>query len=194
MKVAIYLRVSTKDQHTENQLLQLRQYAEQQGWQVYKIYQDHESGKKGKREREGFAAMLADAKKQRFDKLLFWALDRLTREGMFKTINYLQILDTCDVTFHSFTEPFLNTDNELVRSILISVLSSLAKVEVQKRSDRTKAGMERARKQGKQIGRKDKSELKPEIARLKAEGLSDGAVMRELGISRNTLKKYKAVA
>ena len=69
----------------------------------------------------------------------FWALDRFTREGLQKTIYYLQQLDNFGVNFHSFTEPYLNTDQEFVRDILISVLASLAKQERRRISERTKA-------------------------------------------------------
>ena len=58
--------------------------------------------------------MFADAARHRFDVLLFWTLDRFSREGICKTIAYLQRLDECGLSFKSFTESFLDTDNELV--------------------------------------------------------------------------------
>jgi hypothetical protein len=85
--------------------------------------------------------------------VLFWAIDRFTREGMVPTILHLQRLAACGVGFHSHTEAHLATDNELVRNILLALLASLAKVEAQKTSERTRAGMARARAQGKRIGR-----------------------------------------
>jgi DNA invertase Pin-like site-specific DNA recombinase len=90
---------------------------------------------------------------RQFDCVLFWALDRFSREGMAQTIVHLQRLTSYGVTFHSYTEPHLATDNELVRNILLALLSSLAKVEAQKISDRTKAGLNRARARGIKIGR-----------------------------------------
>ena len=86
--------------------------------------------------------------KRRFDCVLFWALDRFSREGMAQTIAHLQCLMSYGVAFHSYTEPHLATDNELVRNILLALLSSLAKLEAQKISDRTKAGMARAKANG----------------------------------------------
>jgi DNA invertase Pin-like site-specific DNA recombinase len=77
----------------------------------------------------------------RFDCVLFWALDRFSREGMTQTIIRLQRLSSYGVAFHSYTEAHLATDNELVRNVLLTLLSSLAKVEAQKISERTKAGM-----------------------------------------------------
>jgi len=65
--------------------------------------------------------MFQDAAQRKFDLVLFWALDRFTREDLQKTIFYLRQLDDCGVKFHSYTEPYLNTDQELVRDILLSV-------------------------------------------------------------------------
>src|SRR4030081_1661302 len=81
--------------------------------------------------------------RRKFDCVLFWALDRFSREGMVPTIMHLQRLASYGVLFHSYTEPHLATDNELARNIILATLSSLAKVEAQKISDRTKAGLAR---------------------------------------------------
>jgi DNA invertase Pin-like site-specific DNA recombinase len=72
--------------------------------------------------------------------VLFWALDRFSREGMAQTILHLQRLSSYGVAFHSYTEAHLATDNELVRNILLALLSSLAEVEAEKISERTRAG------------------------------------------------------
>jgi DNA invertase Pin-like site-specific DNA recombinase len=102
---------------------------------------------------------------------LFWALDRFSREGMTQTIIHLQRLSSNGVAFHSYTEPHLATDNELVRNILLALLSSLAKVEAQKISERTRAGMARAKAKGATIGRPRLApELRHEIARRAAKG------------------------
>lgn len=78
MRIAMYARVLTDKQDTENQLLQLREFANRQGWTVVREYCDYESGSKA--DRRQFQQLLVDASKSKFD-LLFWALDRLTREG-----------------------------------------------------------------------------------------------------------------
>jgi DNA invertase Pin-like site-specific DNA recombinase len=75
---------------------------------------------------------------------LFWAPDRFSREGMAQTIAHLQRLTSYGVSFHSYSDPHLATDNELVRDVLLALLPSLAKVEAQKIAERTKAGMARA--------------------------------------------------
>jgi DNA invertase Pin-like site-specific DNA recombinase len=81
------------------------------------------------------------------------SLDRFSREGMRKTVSYLQRLTNAEVDFHSYSEEWLSSDNEMVRDILLAVMSSLAKQEAIKISERTKAGLERAKENGKILGR-----------------------------------------
>jgi DNA invertase Pin-like site-specific DNA recombinase len=99
---------------------------------------EHESGRKGTEHRRQFAKLFEDAHRRRFDMVLFPTLDHFSREGTVQTIMHLQKLDSYGVAFHSYTEAHLNTDNELVRNVLLAILSSLAKVEAQKVSERTK--------------------------------------------------------
>jgi DNA invertase Pin-like site-specific DNA recombinase len=123
--------------------------------------------------------------------VLFWALDRFTREGMVPTIMHLQRLAACGVGFHSYTEAHLATDNELVRNILLALLASLAKVEAQKISERTRAGMARARAKGIHIGRPSISDkLQKQIAKRIEAGETPYAVAKDLGIDRHTAAKY----
>lgn len=110
---------------------------------------------------------------------------------MTQTIVHLQRLASYRVSFHSYTEAHLATDNELVRNILLALLSSLAKVEAQKIAERTKAGMARAKANGIRIGRpKLDVELRQKIARRAAEGQSAYAIAKALGIDRHTAAKY----
>jgi DNA invertase Pin-like site-specific DNA recombinase len=145
MRIALYTRVSTTDkgQDPENQLRQLRAWCDNAGHEIVHEYIDKEGGRKGVNGRKEFAALFEDAHRRKFDTVLFWSLDRFTREGMTPTINYLQRLAACGVGFHSYTEPHLATDNELVRDILLALLASLAKQEARKISERTKAGLAR---------------------------------------------------
>jgi DNA invertase Pin-like site-specific DNA recombinase len=123
--------------------------------------------------------------------VLFWALDRFSREGMVPTILHLQRLSSFGVSFHSYTEPHLQTDNELVRNILLAVMSSLAKVESQKIGERTKAGMARAKKAGKRIGRPGLSdELQARITKMAAAGASAYRIAKDLGLDHHTVAKY----
>src|SRR5262245_34957180 len=153
MRVAIYARVSTddKEQDPENQLRQLREWCERLGYPIVREYVEHESGGKGVEYRKQLGAMFTGASRREFDLLLVWSLDRFSREGMAATVAHLQRLASHDIAFRSFTEEHLSTENDLVRNILLATLSSLAKLEREKISQRTKAGLERARENGKRL-------------------------------------------
>ena len=190
---AIYMRVSKDDgsQETDNQLLVLREEIQRAGEQLVEVYVDRETGTKGRRERSDFDRMFQDAERRRFDLLRFWALDRFSREGIRKTIGYLQRLDNLGVRFKSHTEPYLNTDNELIAHIVIGVTSYYAQLEAQRISDRTKAGLARARASGKVIGRPDGYERwKPVLESMVADGYGKKRMARETGLSYNTVKSY----
>ena len=125
--------------------------------------------------------------------VLVWALDRFSREGMHPTIVHLQRLASYGVAFHSYTEPLLSTDNELVRDIVLAVMASLAKQEAIRISERTKAGMARARLKGKRIGRPAISEdLRQQLASRVAEVGAYQAAF-DLGVDRKTAMKYALV-
>ncbi|MEM6866812.1 MAG: recombinase family protein [Cyanobacteria bacterium P01_C01_bin.121] len=154
-------------------------------------YIDQESGRKGKRERGEFSRLFEDAARRKFDLVLFWSLDRFSREGIRKTINYLQQLDGYGVRFKSLTEPLLDTENELVAHIVIGVLSYLARQEAVKISNRTKAGLQRARSQGKTLGRPSKfNTWGPRLLEMRNSGFSQNKMSRETGLSVNTVKTY----
>jgi DNA invertase Pin-like site-specific DNA recombinase len=110
---------------------------------------------------------------------------------MAQTIGHLQRLDSYGVSFHSYTEPHLSTDNELVRNVLLALLASLAKVEAQKISERTKAGMARAKAKGIKIGRpKLGIEVRQEIVKRAGTGQTPYAIAKALRIDRHTVAKY----
>jgi DNA invertase Pin-like site-specific DNA recombinase len=192
-RVAIYARVSKEDgrQEPENQLMQLRAWCAVAGHQIVGEYIDHASGGRTASRRPQFTAMLEDAHRRRFDLVLVWALDRLSREGMVPTIGHLQRLASYGVVFHSYTEPTLSTENELVRDIVLAVMASLAKVERQKISERTKAGLQRARASGKRLGRTPFSALDREKLRMALEaGATWHAASLATGIPYSTVKKH----
>jgi DNA invertase Pin-like site-specific DNA recombinase len=136
--------------------------------------------------------MLSDAAARRFDLVVFWALDRLTREGPLKTLLYLEQLASSGVKFKSFTEPMLDTTTP-VGELLIPILSWVAKQERQRISERTKAGLETARRRGKRLGRPAGTRLPvAEGVRLHAQGLSTRAIACTLGISKSAAHKMVA--
>jgi DNA invertase Pin-like site-specific DNA recombinase len=192
-RVAIYARVSTdnKGQDPENQLRQLRSWCERMGYAVAGEYVEHESGARTIEQRKEYARLFADAARREFDMVLVWSLDRFSRNGMAATVVDLQRLASYGISFHSYTEEHLSTDNELVRNILLATLASLAKLEREKASQRTKAGLERARAMGKRLGRPP---LAPNTRRALRAALDTGKswhmVSVETGIAYTTVKKY----
>jgi DNA invertase Pin-like site-specific DNA recombinase len=135
--------------------------------------------------------MLDAADRRQFDLLLVWALDRLSREGMVPTIMHLQRLAAVSVAFHSYSEPLLSTDNELVRDIVLAVMASLAKMERQKISERTKAGLERARAKGKRLGRAPFSSGNRQKLRMALDaGMSWPAASQATQIAYSTVRKH----
>lgn len=156
-------------------------------------YVDNESGTKSKRERSEFAQLFKDAALRRFDLVLFWALDRFSREGIRNTMHYLQQLDISGVKVRSYTEPYLEIENELVGTILLTVLSHFAKLESNKISEQTKAGLERAKRRGKKLGQPSKKDQwLPVLQELEKGGVSLRGMEKETGLSVNSVKKYLA--
>ena len=149
--VALYARVSTRDrQDVENQLRELRAYSRKRSWAIAGEYVDLESGTLA--EREAFQRLFIHAHQLKFNTVLFWALDRFSREGVRETLNYLKQLEDAGVSFKSYTESYLDTLGPF-RDAVIGILASLAKQEVIRRSERVRAGMARAKAQGKPISR-----------------------------------------
>ncbi|MCL5277193.1 MAG: recombinase family protein [Deltaproteobacteria bacterium] len=82
-----------------------------------------------------------------------WALDRLSREGMRRTVQLIEMLERMGIGVISYSEPYLDTTNELARNILLAVVSTLAKAERERISERTKAGLARVKRSGKKLSR-----------------------------------------
>ena len=186
-RVAIYARVSTDKQDTENQALQLRDFADQQDWSIVREYVDYESGSKS--DRAQFQRMLFDASRRKFDLVLFWSLDRLSREGALKTLQYLNLLEGYGVGFRSFTEQYLDSTG-LFRDAVISILATITRQERIRRAERTRAGLARVKASGRVLGRpKTIRATSADVMRLKAAGRSYRQVARELGISLRSVQR-----
>jgi len=182
MKVAIYARVSTDDKGQDplNQLLELREFSDRQGWTVVREYTDEATAKNG--ERTGFQQMWADVAKHRFDLLLFWSLDRLTREGTYKTLTYLRRLTDAGVKFKSYTEQYIDSLGAFSDAI-IGVLAAVAAQERIRISERTKAGLARTRAQGTRLGRPVKTVDIRKVQRLREAGMSLREIAGKLRVS-----------
>jgi len=149
-KVAIYARVSTDKQELQNQLNQLREYCKKNNYEIFKEYTDIASGANDKR--LGFEAMFQDAHKKLFDIVLFWDISRFSRSGTLYTLQKLKELDNLDIKWHSYNESYFSSLGAF-KDVVLSIMATLAKIEREKISERTKAGLERAKALGREPGR-----------------------------------------
>src|SRR4029077_21287804 len=104
IRAAYYLRISTEAQELDNQRREIIPFIERRGWKLMHPFEDVMSGRNTEKDRPGFAAMLAAAHQRKFDIVVFWALDRLSREGTRATLNYLQRLEAKGEGFRSYPE------------------------------------------------------------------------------------------
>lgn len=193
LRVALYARVSTKDgrQDTQNQLQQLREFCAKQGWGIAAEYIDHASGKRSDRPR--FQQMLEAAAKREFDVLVFWSLDRLTREGALATLRYLELLTSYSVGYRSFTETYLDSIGPF-RDAVVAILGCIARQERQRLSERVLAGLARAKREGRIGGRPKAIVSTTRMRKLVDQGLSAVQIGQQLGISRMTVARRLAEA
>lgn len=193
-RVAIMARVSKKGkQDNENQVLQLREFAARQNWDVVAEFCDEISGKSAGKDRKEFDQMMLAASQKQFDLVLFWALDRLSREGTLETLQYLRQLNNYGVDWRSYTEQYIDSCGAF-RDVVVSILATLAKQERIKISDRTKAGLERARKQNRFSGRPKMTVDMAEVQRRHKLGESYAVIADDLGCSQALLYKRAAEA
>ena len=183
MKVAIYSRVSTRNHGQENinQLRQLREYCERQSYEIVAEYIDEASGSHG--DRVQFKRLFEDAHRHRFSLVLFWSLDRLSREGVLETLRYLERLTLYGVAWKSYTEQYLDSAG-IFKDAIISIMATLAKQERIRVSERTLAGLETARAKGKVLGRPRKVFDRERLVQLRKAGWSLGQLSKEFRISR----------
>jgi len=188
MKVAIYTRVSKETSDNTNQLLILRDYCQKMNYDIHKEYVDVISG--GSANKPEFTRMMNDASKRKFDIVLFYALDRFTREGTRKTIHYLQLLDDYQITYKSFTEPYIDSSG-IFKDVIIALLSTLAKQERIRTSERVIAGLAKARQNNRIGGRPRLDALKiDKIKRMKTAGKTITEISKSLKISRGSVYQY----
>jgi DNA invertase Pin-like site-specific DNA recombinase len=171
--------VSTADQHPETQLFDLRQMAKQRGYQVVHEYTDIISGAKSRR--PGLDQLLADARRHRFDIVLVAAFDRVARSVR----HFLEVLDELNrlgIEFVSFREN-IDTGGPLGRAMVV-IVGAIAELERSLIVERVKAGMRRAKLDGRQIGRKPLDIDREQVVRDRFSGMSLSQVAKKHRISR----------
>jgi len=180
------MRVSTVDQHAENQLNELRSFAEHRGFQIAEEYTDHGvSGTKARR--PALDKMLKDAHRRRFDVVVVWACDRLARS----TKRFLQVLDELNelgVQFLSQREA-IDTDGPLGRAIVV-IVSAVAELERSLIVERVRAGMRRAKLDGRRIGRVPLDVDHAALVRDRLAGMSLTRVASKYGLSRASVVRF----
>jgi DNA invertase Pin-like site-specific DNA recombinase len=178
-RVAIYTRVSTGDQHIETQLLDLRDMARLRGYEIVAEYSDQISGTKSKR--PGLDKLMADARRNRFEVVLVWAFDRMARSVR----HFLEILDELNhlnIQFVSFREQ-IDTGSPLGRAMVV-IVGAIAELEKNLIVERVRAGMRRAKLEGRRIGRTPMNINRAKLVEDRQAGLSLTQVARKHRISR----------
>lgn len=193
-RIAIYARVSTSDkgQDTENQLRELRQFVANkttEGWTMAGEYVDQATGKNSNRPE--FQRLFRDAAERRFDMVLFWSLDRFSREGVVETLQHLERLKGNGISWWSFKEEFLRSVGPFSDAVL-AILACIAKQERVRLSERVKAGLDRARSQGKVVGRPKVVVDRDKVVDLHRQGLSQWDISQKLGVSRASVGRIIA--
>ncbi len=185
MKAAIYARVSTLDQEPENQLQELRRYVEARGWTAQE-YADH--GVSGAKDRRpALDRLVTDAKRRQFDVLVCWRLDRLGR-NLKHLITLLADLEAWGVSFVSLAEGIDATTP--AGKLQMHILAAISEFERSRTIERVQAGLQRAKRQGRTLGRPRRAISPRQLTRV--EGLSSRAAAKVLGVPRSTLQRYLA--
>lgn len=188
-RAVLYTRVSSLDQHPETQLCDLRPLAAARGYEIVGEYTDTISGSKAKR--PGLDQLMADARRRRFDVVLVWAFDRMARSVK----HFLEILDDLNhlnVEFVSFREN-IDTGGPLGRAMVI-IVGAIAELERSLIVERVKAGMRRARLEGRQIGRSRLDMNRDQIIHDRRSGMSLTQAAKKHGISRASVCRVMKTA
>jgi DNA invertase Pin-like site-specific DNA recombinase len=188
-RVGIYLRVSQVDQTTDNQRIDLERVVEQRGWQIAEVYLDH--GVSGKRDnRPALDRLRKDASRGKLDVVAAWSVDRLGR-SLAHVVNLLAELTEEKVAVYLHQQQVDSTTT--AGKAMLGMCAVFAEFEWNSTSDRIKAGIARARKEGKRIGRPTSVTARTEarIRKLKADnpGMGILRIAREVGCGTSTVQR-----
>jgi len=185
-RVALYARVSTTDQSTDSQLLDLRRYVSERDWNIFKEYVDEGiSGTKDSR--PALNVLMNDAKKRKFDVVLVWRFDRFARSTK-HLILALEEFKNLGIDFVSYQEN-IDTSSPL-GSAIFTIIGAVAQLERDIIAERVKAGLRRAVGAGQQLGRPRGTALDIEaLYRLRMKGLSLQQIAKELNTSKTTVSR-----
>lgn len=182
MKVGVYVRVSSQQQTTENQLLELYEVCERNDWTIVDEYNETVSGTKGVNDRKELDRMLKDASRKKFQKVVVWSVDRVGR-SMKHLVSVLSQLKDLDINIYSYKQG-IDTSTTMGSSFF-HMVGIFAELENNMRRERQTLGIKRALKDGVKFGRKDvvDEDKEYQIWQLRTKGKSIRAIAKEVGIS-----------
>jgi DNA invertase Pin-like site-specific DNA recombinase len=191
MRAAIYLRVSTDGQSTENQRLELEAAAKARGWTIVGTYDDNGvSGAKGREHRREFDRLLKDATRGKFDLVAAWSVDRLGR-SLRDLVNFLEEIHAAGVELYLHRQG-VDTSTPAGKA-MFGMLSIFAEFERSLIVERVRAGMTRARAQGKHLGRPAIPDAtRKAIEAGQKDGLSGRTIAKQVGVSEATVRRIRS--
>ncbi len=183
-RVALYVRVSTKDQSVDMQLIDLERYSRERGFNVFMVYKDNISGTKNTR--PGLDHLMNDAKKRKFDVVLVWRFDRFARSTK-HLVNALYEFRSLGIDFISYQEN-IDTSSPLGEAIF-TIISAMAKLERDIIAERVKGGLRKAKANGKRLGRPKNDVDANKVIDYKRQGKSIREIAKEMGIHRSKVER-----
>ena len=184
-KVAIYVRVSTKDQSVGMQLNDLERYSKERGLNIFKVYEDN--GVSGTKEtRPALSSLMDDARKRKFDVVLVWRFDRFARSTK-HLVNALYEFRNLGIDFISYQEN-IDTSSPLGEAIF-TIISAMSKLERDIIAERVKGGLRKARANGITLGRPNSVIDMDKLIKYKEQGMSIREIAKELGLSRGKVER-----
>ncbi len=185
-KVALYVRVSTKQQHTSNQLTELKELCNRFDYEIVDIYEETVSGTKNNEDRTEFNRLIKDVKRKRFDMVLVWSLDRLGRKTS-ELLKFLTLLEDYSVGLYCWKQG-INTSDAMGR-MFFQFVSVMSEYENSIRKERQLVGIDRLKSQGKKYGGNDfiSDEIKQKVIDLKQQGLSYRKIKEHVDISLSSI-------
>ncbi len=185
MKVALYVRVSTKDQSVDMQLNDLERYSRERSFNVFKVYKDN--GISGTTEsRPALNELMNDAKKRKFDIVLVWLFDRFARSTK-HLVNALYEFRNLGIDFISYQEN-IDTSSPLGEAIF-TIISAMAKLERDIIAERVKGGLRRAKANGKRLGRPKHTVDTEKVVEHRKQNKSTRQIASEMNLSRGTVER-----
>ncbi|WP_191250059.1 recombinase family protein [Kordiimonas sediminis] len=188
MRAAMYLRVSTEGQNTQNQRMELEKTAKHRDWEIVEVYEDAGiSGAKGRNKRPALDALMKDAVRGKFDIVMVWSVDRLGRslQDLVGTLHDLHAVKV-DLFMH---QQAIDTSTSAGKA-LYQMCGVFAEFERSMIQERVKAGLERAKANGKTLGRRKVGEHKEAaILEYRAEGLSYHKIAKAVGVGVSVVQR-----